>query len=92
MARAQRRRRPWPSSAELARLSRSPGDYSHLQPAKPCLWYAGDRWRDGLLLEVNRAAGALVVGCHYGGELTSFRIRDGRNVQHLNPLANGANA
>ncbi len=90
MARAQRRRRPWPSSAEQARLSRSPRDYSHLQPTKPCLWYAGDRWRDGLLLEVNRAAGALVVGRHYGGEVTSFRIRDGRNVQQLNPLLNGA--
>lgn len=83
MSTTRKRQRPWPSAIEQQRLHRPPNDYSHLQVGAPCLWYAGNRWREGLLLEINRAAGALVVGTHWGGETRAERITDARNVQQV---------
>ena len=80
MARARHRQRPWPSRVETARLQRSPSDHSHLRVGAPCLWRSADRWRDGALLEISDG-GCLVVGQHYGGEIRTVRITDGRNVQ-----------
>ena len=66
------RQRPWPSSVEQARLAMPPSSWGHLRAPGPCLWYAGNRWREGL-----------VLGQHYGGQIRADRITDGRNVQPI---------
>ena len=77
------RQRPWSSSVERARLATPPSSWGHLQPAQPCLWFAGNRWREGLVLELHPLLGALVLGQHHGGQLRADRITDGRNVQPI---------
>jgi hypothetical protein len=86
MTRTRRRQRPWSSSVEQARLAMRPDSWGHLRAAQPCLWYAGDRWREGLVLELDPLLGALVLGQHYGRQIRADRVSDGRNVM---PLAGG---